>query len=135
MTIDDTAQGTVEFVVQTVVEEMIPVVKEVEKNDAVKKAEVVPMAATRKTVRWNEIQAVKRYEVTAEERGYKRSLKDYMKRNGPAPWVSTTCPQQSADVKVIMTSKVALHLILSLNPIVLTQRLYYRQNTLKDAFS
>ena len=56
MTIDDTAQGTVEFVVQTVVEETIPVVKEVEKNDAVKKAEVVPMAATRKTVRWNEIQ-------------------------------------------------------------------------------
>ena len=51
MTIDDTAQGTVELVVQTVVEEMIPVVKEVEKNDAVKKAEVVPMAATRKTVR------------------------------------------------------------------------------------
>ena len=47
MTTDDTAQGTVEFVVQTVVEEMIPVVKEVEKNDAVKKAEVVPMAATR----------------------------------------------------------------------------------------
>ena len=86
MTIDDTAQGTVEFVVQTVVEETIPVVKEVEKNDAVKKAEVVPMAATRKTVRWNEIQAVKRYEVTAEEWRYKRSLKDHMKRNGPAPW-------------------------------------------------
>ena len=100
----------VELEVREVVEELVLALElvEEEQQEAAEAAQVASTPATLKSstkraVRWNDqIAAVKHYEVTVEERRYKRSLLEYMESKGPAPWapvrsVPSRRPQRTDD--------------------------------------
>jgi hypothetical protein len=106
----------IEFQVKDVFEELVQALElfEEEKQQTAEPVQVVSTPVTLKscttrTVRWNDqIETVKHYEVTLEERRYKRSLKNFMKSKGPAPWVNPlhcvpSCHSQRANVQVMLS--------------------------------
>ena len=80
-------------------------------EEEAQEAKAVPSASTsstfensaKKAVRWDDqIEVVKEYEVTVEERRYKRSLLKFINSKGPAPWSSPSHHPQRCDAQVMM---------------------------------
>ena len=71
------------------VEELIQTLELLQEEEQEVPAPAVLQSSTtgKKALRWiDQIATVKHYEVTMEERRYKRSLLDYIKCKGPSPW-------------------------------------------------
>ena len=103
----------VEDEVRDVMEEMLLALEliEEEEQEAVTAVPADPAASVssalnnsaKKAVRWDDqIAFVKEYEVTVEERRYKRSLLNFINSKGPAPWSSPSHHPQRPVAQVMM---------------------------------
>ena len=91
---DSTEEMRVDLEVKEVLEELVQALELHEEESqqtavAVAPTLVTPKRSAKRAVSWNaQIETVKDYEITLEERRYKRSLWDFIRSKGPSPWTS-----------------------------------------------